>query len=195
MSRGTRAAKWVIGAAAGVLLAAAVAWRYRVAVRDPEVVLDTQPLPVPNAFDDYAWAASLLVRPDELCEDLSDEARKALLHNSAPALAAIRAGLAHQFAALPEEAGTHKYMSAYRNLTRLLALEGKEHLRAGDIVGAVESWCDALQFSASLAAGGHILTGSFRWPVKPSPDARCGIHGTLWTHRQHGRAHDAWKAF
>ncbi|MCW3059082.1 MAG: hypothetical protein JWQ02_903, partial [Capsulimonas sp.] len=153
----------VVGAFAGVI---GFLWRLE---RDPVVNIPVHTVPSPNAFDDYARAGKLLQdartvsapvrRGTSRVAHLPPAVQDRILRDNAPALAAIRVGLAHPYATPSKGMAATKfdYLMTDRSLVRLLAFQADVQAARGKWADSAQTSLDALQMSEDIPRGGGSL--------------------------------------
>jgi hypothetical protein len=149
-----------------ILLIVAIAYsftgRYHVTIPP------TQPLPVPNAFDDYLAAAKLLAQNGGTSSiypargfSVSLTAEKTLVSNNQPALALARTGM-KKSCRVPWNrswTGNTNYLADSRELARLFMSEADVRAAKGDHLGAFESGLDAINLGQDISRGGPVIHG------------------------------------
>lgn len=158
------AEKRLLLATVGVIFLAAAAafWGTRFAA-PPSVIIPASIFPRPNAFDDFAAAGRALVerKPHDprLPADIPlPEARHVVAAN-AIALKTLRAGFGHEYLSPPMRSLEDKasYLGDFRDLARVLVLDGRVKAARGDWSGAVGSSLDAVQLGQETPRGNVIL--------------------------------------
>lgn len=159
-----------------VVLILGVHWRDAT----PTLSIPQRTVPSPNAFDDFQAAtqqmpagrsraaagavwANLEVpsyNPSE-AKKPSEAARAELVRQYGPALERLRAGLGHAYREPPARSFVRMYphLARYRDLSRILRLEGQVRATRGDWAGAMESTLDTLQMGTRVVQGNHIIGG------------------------------------
>lgn len=158
----TQSKKLLFSLAVAVLGATAVVWWSRLPA-PPPVVIPAPVFPRPNAFDDFAAAGRAVVErkahdPRLLADIPLSEARHVAAAN-AVALKTLRAGFRHQYLSPPMRSinDEARYLKDFRDLARVLTLDGRVKAARGDWSGAVGSSLDAVQLGQETARGNVIL--------------------------------------
>ncbi len=143
----------------------------------PVVTIPQPTLPSPNAFDDFQAATEKIpagqtkAAADALWANLkipsykprekkpSEAERAELVRQYVPALEQLRKGLDHPYLEPPARSFTHTYphFAQFRDLARVLRLEGQVRARQGDWSGAMESSLDNLHLGAKIPHGGVMI--------------------------------------
>lgn len=162
-SKRFRAVLYAALACAGVAAAAGAGWwRWIHAV--PAIPRSAPRLPSPNAWSYYVEASTLVAEPEAVGKALgpplpADAERERLVRLNAPALAKLREGMGHSCMAPPPDgsAGHLEEYRAFRQLARLLRLEGQARAARGDWSGALASTLDCLQLGVDTERGGPLI--------------------------------------
>ncbi len=133
----------------------------------PIVIPPPPPLPADNGFDDCVRAASLLKDTDKLDRlDVAKQPRQAaaLVKLNRPSLDLVREALPKDYMTPQVKRWDEefRYLKGYRDIGKLLLMEGRLKASGGDLSGAVESFLDARRFGALMPSGGsviHMLVG------------------------------------
>jgi hypothetical protein len=164
--------KLLIAMASVVLLSClAVALYVRWALADPDVVIPNPKMPSPNAYDTYVAAGNLIVDGDEIenaaqgkrgqggAKEYSIAEKAALVEKNTAALAKLREGVAFTYMEPPARSTSHTFphYAKYRQMARLLRLQGDVLAARGDYAGAAESNLNGYEFAVKIANGGAII--------------------------------------
>lgn len=162
----------------GVLIVAGLAW-LRWLNATPTIAIPTPRVPVPNACDFYIEAGYAVVRVTDVDRatigtHASQRAgpdgrrptpatlaeREALLRENAPALDKLRQGFAYEYWEVPARRSwstPFPHDSRFRDLARVLILEGQTRAERGDWSGAMGSTLDAIQLGEDSARGSGLI--------------------------------------
>jgi hypothetical protein len=121
-------------------------------------------LPSPNGFDFFLEATRQITREDQIKNLSSGAATGAeaasLLAANSNALKTLRKGLPMPYREPVLARGvdvTFPHYAKFRELARLLALEGYQRKAAGDFSGATKSYLDAVTMGNQIPRGGGII--------------------------------------
>jgi hypothetical protein len=121
-------------------------------------------LPSPNGFDFYLKATQQIAHEDQIknlsTRPLAGAEAASLLAANANALKTLRKGLPMPYREPVLARGfdvAFPHYAKFRNLARLLALEGNGRREAGDIPGATQSYLDAVTMGNRIPRGGPII--------------------------------------
>nr|CAA9286545.1 hypothetical protein AVDCRST_MAG63-3995 [uncultured Armatimonadetes bacterium] len=194
----TRGEKALFAASGAVVLLGVlglVGWQ--IVNADPFVNVPTPTLPNPNAFESFVRAGDALVEGPEIRRALAADdgvprgaalplaQKERLVQANALALATLREGFAHPFHEPPARSFSHVFphYTRFRDLGRILALEGEAKAGRGDPGGALDSYLDCVYLGQEVPRGGTLigkLVGLAivsigrqpAWEVVPRLDAR-----------------------
>lgn len=161
----------VTGCLIALILAAGLWWQWLNA--DPVVHIPTPQMPNPNAFDFYVKAGDALVRSNQIGDAIrvqppgvkadpklyptySLAQKQALLQMNLPALRLLHQGFAYKYQQPPERSlssNSFPQFARFRELARLLVLEGQVKAAHGDKTGAVNSYLDAVRLGSDVQRG------------------------------------------
>ncbi|MEO7715432.1 MAG: hypothetical protein ABIY70_04480 [Capsulimonas sp.] len=131
----------------------------------PNVLIPTPTLPSPNAYDDYARAAALMKDQREIKAPrprgtlMAPETQLRVLRDNAPALAALRQGIAHSYLNPPARSFSTALanLEPDRALVRLLVLEADEQAARGDWGASAQTSLDGLKMGSDIPHGGGVI--------------------------------------
>jgi len=132
----------------------------------PNVVIPGHPLVAHNAYNDYVRAVKLLKDKAEIADavgpnpTLPSPRREALLGENQPALRALKRGLAKEYTDRAVRSFTARiaYLPGYRNLTRLLDIEGWAKASHGNWNGMVSDDLGIVRFGLQIPRGGTLIS-------------------------------------
>ncbi len=158
-SRGKRGPLWTSSILL-VLVVAGYVWSR--AANDPPVVNIPSPtLPSPNAYDYYLKANQQSVgNPISQPGKPTPAQMIAALPPNLPALKTFREGMAYPFLNPPMRSFNVPLtdMASFRNLARLLLLEGRVYDLQGNYGGAAQAYLDCLRLGQDVPRGGVLIT-------------------------------------
>ncbi|MES2463671.1 MAG: hypothetical protein V4671_24130, partial [Armatimonadota bacterium] len=162
---------WIAADIAAVAVIGSLGWRWLNVV--PSVPIPAPPpLPSPNAFDTFTRASSLIVDektvgaaasgslPPERNEvPYSNAEKAAVLAANAEAVALLRSGFSQQYQNPTRRTLDAKFeeLARFREMARLLSLEGQVRETNGDFGGAAESRLDAMRLGIEIPRGGNLI--------------------------------------
>jgi len=132
--------------------------------------IPTSPLPVPNAYDYYTKASDGAKRDEATVKvpqslvgygysGYPTQLQLEVLRVVAPDLKTMRAGFAFPFA-LPVDHNNPQFFSyaGFRELARLLQLQGLVDEKNGDWGGAADTYIDSIKLGVDIPHGGAIIS-------------------------------------
>lgn len=173
-----RSEKWLIAVCAiAVILGIAFIQWMRYLNQLPSVSVPTPTMPSPNAFDYFNKSGSLVrdsskvdyaisiyhatppYGPDD--HPYTQAEKEKLVRENADALTTLRRGFAYPYVNPPVRSFSTllPYYTKYRQLARLLTLEGQVKAARGDWSGAIDSNIDAIHIGV-MVPHGSVLIGS-----------------------------------
>jgi len=120
-------------------------------------------MPEPNAFDDYVSAGELAKAAggskDASQEGADEKTQRAVVTACGPALARLRQGFEKEFRnpSVRSFATLLPQLARFRDLARLLVIEGSLAEREGRLADAADSYLDALRLGDDISRGGPLL--------------------------------------
>lgn len=126
----------------------------------------TEQKPAQNAFEYYRRAGDSLKNLDRMLQFYKNgvtppglEEKRAVVRENAPALAMLREGFAYPCCCPSVSSFNEKmpYLAQFRNLSRLLKLEGEVKAAGGDWTGGTESCLDTVYLGKDLQHGAALL--------------------------------------
>ncbi|MCW3100051.1 MAG: hypothetical protein JWL77_5669 [Chthonomonadaceae bacterium] len=135
--------------------------------QDPTVTIPNPVLPTPNAFDFYVKAGNAIT-DDRKLHDAASSAptvrytraqKETLVRENAGVIDTLHQSFAYRYQNPAERSlfAEMPYYAKFRELGRLLALQGSLRAEEGDWDGATESYLDAMQMGEEIPHGSPLI--------------------------------------
>lgn len=164
----------------GMVLPATAAWVTAQSRRKDyhpiTLALPTPKLPVPNAFDIFCKAGTLLrdvkltdavyvdvyyTNPDHLSEVVTKDDVQGVIANNSRAIALFQQALSQNFWTPPRRTNASRtYIPYWLGLMQLITLEGKGRVATGDWNGAAQCALDIMQFGSTIPHGADFAVNA-----------------------------------
>ena len=149
---------------------------------NPVLTIPTPTLPNPNAHDFYVAASKIRVhdreignavqprrrarRPNDRALTLADKQK--LVRDNAETLRMLRQGFAYPYHEPPVRSLMHLFphYAGFRNMARMLVLEGEVKEAQGDRKGAADSYLDVLHLGNEIPRGGVLISALVGYACK-----------------------------
>jgi type II secretory pathway pseudopilin PulG len=154
---------------ASLAVIALLSVRWYTTHQDPTVTIPNPVMPTPNAFDFYVKAGNAITNQKriQIDEGVSSTPtvrytlaqKDEILRQNSGVIDSLHAGFAYPYVNPPMRSfdTDSRYYSKFREVARLLALQGQVRTEEGDWGGAAESYLDAMQMGEEIPHGSPLI--------------------------------------
>jgi type II secretory pathway pseudopilin PulG len=161
---------WVLGGTTAAIMGTMVALIWG-GVRTPVPIIPNPTLPSPNAWDFYVKAGDAIINAGGIHAALDTQRittlaqQESVVRQNAAALRLLRQGFLHEYLHPPVRTGLSgpqdplRHAKKFRELTRLLMVEGGVKAAHGDWHGATDSYLDGARLGVDVPHGAPLIGG------------------------------------